>query len=242
MWPSRIFDVFMVNDEFDLVEARLKLLADQVDFFIIGESDTTFSGRKKEPKFAHMSGEKVIHLLIEIPDDLANQASTPSLRSRWAIEEFQRDTLESKAREISTDSDLLLFTDVDEIPSAEQIVELVRTFELNQGIDTMSLLMPVSFRRLNWRLKGSEGWNKGKAFRGGVLGLASGIGKPELLPGLAATCPTLGSIIKKLRPNTRTLATRSLIMRGQSQVPCLSFAIHTEYRTRAVSMIVDMAC
>jgi hypothetical protein len=202
MWPNRTFDVFMVNDEFDLVETRLELLNKHVDTFLIGESDTTFSGRKKEPKFAHLASEKVIHILIEIPEELVNEAKTGSLLSRWGVEEFQRDYLENKAREASTESDLVFFTDVDEIPSSEQISEVVRTLKLNKDLETLSLLMPVSFRRLNWLLQGSERWNKGKAFRGGGSGVG-GIRYTE-----AATTTSFGCHLSYVGFDHKKIATK----------------------------------
>lgn len=44
----RVFDCFLFFNELDLLEIRLELLNDHVDYFVIVESDITFQGDKKE--------------------------------------------------------------------------------------------------------------------------------------------------------------------------------------------------
>ncbi|NBV29238.1 glycosyltransferase family 2 protein, partial [bacterium] len=43
----KIFDCFIVEDNLDLLEKRLKLLEDKVDFFIVAESGTSMDGEDK---------------------------------------------------------------------------------------------------------------------------------------------------------------------------------------------------
>jgi hypothetical protein len=42
--PPRVFDTFAMNDEVQMAIFRLKELDPVVDYFVIGESPTTFSG------------------------------------------------------------------------------------------------------------------------------------------------------------------------------------------------------
>ena len=53
----KIFDIFSFNNELRMLELRLNILNDYVDFFVIVESNETFSGVKKEFSF-----EKNSHL------------------------------------------------------------------------------------------------------------------------------------------------------------------------------------
>ena len=43
----RVFDVFLFNDELDLLEIRMNELAESVDKFVIIEGRVTFTGRKR---------------------------------------------------------------------------------------------------------------------------------------------------------------------------------------------------
>ena len=48
----KIFDCFTFFNELDLLEFRLRLLDNYVDFFVIAESNLTFSGNPKEYNYA----------------------------------------------------------------------------------------------------------------------------------------------------------------------------------------------
>ena len=49
---KKVFDVFLFFNELDILELRLKMLDDVVDFFVITECDFTFSGKPKSLIFA----------------------------------------------------------------------------------------------------------------------------------------------------------------------------------------------
>ena len=66
-----IYDCFLFFNELDILEIRLELLYDKVDYFILSECDTTFSGISKpfyyddnKYKFKKYS-DKIIHLKHE---------------------------------------------------------------------------------------------------------------------------------------------------------------------------------
>ena len=48
---NKIYDCFMFNNENDLLEIRLNILNNYVDYFIIIESSETHSGLKKKISF-----------------------------------------------------------------------------------------------------------------------------------------------------------------------------------------------
>ena len=43
----KIFDVFTFYNELDLLELRMEILGDVVDYFVINESNITFTGKEK---------------------------------------------------------------------------------------------------------------------------------------------------------------------------------------------------
>ena len=50
---NKIFDCFMFNNETMLLEIRLNILNEYVDYFVIVESAETHSGLKKKIKFCY---------------------------------------------------------------------------------------------------------------------------------------------------------------------------------------------
>lgn len=154
-----IIDAFLVNDEIDLVEFRLSYLAPVVDTVLIGESSETFSGIAKGLNFRGLhDGVRVFH--IQIP----NLTEGLQGRSRWHREEFQRDFFLEQVRKHSSTEDVVLFCDVDEIPSVPQIYEAEALLRNNQE-EFVNLVTPVFFRFLNWKVPSQEFWSKAKAFR-----------------------------------------------------------------------------
>lgn len=117
------FDCFMIFNELDLLEIRLNILDPYVNFFVIGESQQTFSGKEKpryfeenKERFAKWE-EKIIHVLID-------EGSFPNAFERAG---HQKDSLRKvlehleEQKEIS-DLDLVYFGDIDEIWKPQQLI------------------------------------------------------------------------------------------------------------------------
>ena len=107
-----IFDTFIYSGERALLSARLKQLNPFVDFFVIVESAVTFSGRPREidlkfrDQILNEFGFKVRWIILE---ELAGTNS-------WQSEAFQRQSISEGLADIKKD-DIILLSDVDEIPS-----------------------------------------------------------------------------------------------------------------------------
>jgi beta-1,4-mannosyl-glycoprotein beta-1,4-N-acetylglucosaminyltransferase len=119
-----IIDAFLFYNEFDLLEYRLELLYEYVDWFILVESKKTFMGKenencgkwKTEPRYQKYM-DKMIHvelgkLKYENPDE--NQV--------WENEYFQRNCINMGLQKIANmknlqNEDILIISDVDEIPN-----------------------------------------------------------------------------------------------------------------------------
>ena len=113
----KIFDCFIFNHEIELLEIRLNIMDSVVDKFVITEGDKTFSGKPKtshylENKERFFKWEhKIIHNLITLPD-----ANIP-----WDREIYSRNSALNLP--IYEDEDLILMSDLDEIPNPKIIAE-----------------------------------------------------------------------------------------------------------------------
>lgn len=112
----KIIDTFLFFNELDLLEVRLNILNNFVDYFVITESDTTFSGNKKElfyqsnqERFSKFK-DKIIYNSISIPQNIS---------VTWDREIYQRNSSFDVLAKIVSDNDLILTSDLDEIPSTK---------------------------------------------------------------------------------------------------------------------------
>ena len=129
----KIFDCFMFFDEEMVVDVRLNTLNEFVDYFIIVESRFTHKGDLRELKFNHKKFEKFKDKIIYVIDDqiysqteeikpLDNEGE----KSRKYIfnaayrENGQRNLI-SKGLSGAGNEDLILISDVDEIPKLNNI-------------------------------------------------------------------------------------------------------------------------
>ncbi|GLB49957.1 glycosyltransferase family 17 protein [Neptunitalea lumnitzerae] len=122
---KKIIDGFTFFNELDLLEIRLAYLYDIVDYFVIVEADTTFSGAKKEyileqhlDRFEAYK-DKIIYLPVLMPD-FAEEAKVA-----WKREEYQRNCISEGVKKIALDpTDIILIGDLDEIPQKEVLLTL----------------------------------------------------------------------------------------------------------------------
>ena len=142
----RVVDCFLFYNEVDMLEYRLSVLWEFVDFFIVSESKFSFVGNEKpffteDPRFEKYR-EKMIVLKIEtFPFPLPDI----SRHEQWCNENYQRDYLMRGVRELLesksiNENDVLLINDVDEIPdtsflnyiSTKTVLPLNNIFVLQQ--------------------------------------------------------------------------------------------------------------
>lgn len=117
----RTFDCFPLFNEIDLLELRLNELWDVVDVFVIVESRQTFTGGTKplclqenEDRFAKYM-QKIRYVILDaFPDGMSN----------WGREEYQRNYIINGLTDIAPD-DTLILSDLDEIPRAEAVRDIV---------------------------------------------------------------------------------------------------------------------
>lgn len=114
---AKVYDCFLFFNELDLLEVRLNELQSKVDHFVLVESCETFRGlekpfyyeesKKRFEKFA----DKIIHVKLE--DKFQSD-------SAWKRESYQRNQIMRGLKNCKNE-DLILVSDVDEIPRASSI-------------------------------------------------------------------------------------------------------------------------
>jgi hypothetical protein len=139
----KIYDCFIFRNELDLLEIRLNELYNQVDYFVVVESNYTFQGAPKElilkdnwNRFVKWH-DKIIHVVV---DDMPNNGNA------WDNEHHQRNAI-MKGIEDADDEDIIIISDVDELirPS---VVEDIR----NNPRDLCGFRIPYFNFRFNYML------------------------------------------------------------------------------------------
>lgn len=155
--PKRkVYDLVLMSTELHWLEIRLHTLAPQVDFFVIIESPTTFTGNPKPlhllqnwPRFAPFH-HKIIYRIVQDPIQSARI---------WDHEDFLRNALFTHVfpdlvgtpQEANTD-DVLVVSDMDEIPRPGTLV-LLRLCAFPARLTLRSQFYYYSFQ---WRHRGSQ--------------------------------------------------------------------------------------
>ena len=129
----KIYDCFMYFDEEIVLDLRLNVLNDFVDYFVIVESIYTHRGDKRELKFNkekfNKFKDKIIYLIYDqeprnikkiFDTDSENEKSVKYIMNAVFRENGQRNFI-SKGLERANEKDLILISDVDEIPNLEKI-------------------------------------------------------------------------------------------------------------------------
>lgn len=117
---KKIVDGFTFFNELDLLEIRLKYLYDVVDYFVIVEADTSFNGEAKQMFFKENSERfsPFMNKIIYVPINMKSYEDEKKVA--WKREEFQRNSILNGLINLDiTDTDLILISDVDEIPDIE---------------------------------------------------------------------------------------------------------------------------
>ena len=129
----KIFDCFMFYDEELLLDIRMNILDKLVDYFVIVESKFFHNGKERELKFDinkySKFKKKIIYIiqdkqpqgikLIEPLDDEGTK-SFKMIYNAHLREHYQRNLIENGLNN-SEEDDIILISDVDEIPNLENV-------------------------------------------------------------------------------------------------------------------------
>ena len=155
----KIYDCFMYFDEEVVVDVRLHTLNKFVDYFVIVESKFTHKGDSRKLKFNNQKFEKFKDKIIYIVDeeiysqteelkteDNENEKSRKLIFNAAYRENGQRNLI-VKGLERANDEDLILISDVDEIPKLsglnfKNINEKIILFKQDMFYYKFNLLLP----------------------------------------------------------------------------------------------------
>lgn len=135
----KIYDCFLFFNELELLELRLMTLYNVVDYFVLVEAGTTFSGNPKELSYENNKtlfekySDKIIHVKIDkLP-----------FTDAWENEHYNRNLIMSGLTE-ANDDDYIIISDVDEIPNPETLL-----FGINKDYDVFSLKQKLFYYFVN---------------------------------------------------------------------------------------------
>ena len=124
----KIYDLILVNDELDALELRLSQMQ-QVDYFVIVESTTTFSDNEKPlyvqeniSRYRKFHNKMILHTLNTTGQDFGSDA--------WARETFSRNAMFQQVfptltmAQTPTHGDAIIVGDVDELVRPEVLTAL----------------------------------------------------------------------------------------------------------------------
>ncbi|KAK0618085.1 glycosyltransferase family 17-domain-containing protein [Bombardia bombarda] len=123
--PRKVYDLVMVNTELDWLEIRLNSTWDAVDYFVLVESNRTFTNHPKplvlkanldtDPQLAPYASKIIYHQVAFPPNHNPSRA--------WDNEDLQRNAMFTQVFPTLRDaqspnpSDVIVVSDVDEIPA-----------------------------------------------------------------------------------------------------------------------------
>ena len=111
-----IYDCFSYWDEDLLLELRLNILNKIVDYFVIVEGNKTWQNNQKKLRFRIEDFQKFEDKIIYVPVEDLPDGDDPYLR-----ENHQRNCI-SRGLKNAKDDDLIIISDLDEIPNPEKIL------------------------------------------------------------------------------------------------------------------------
>ena len=159
MSKRRIVDGFLFYNELDMLEYRLLTLDPVVDVFVLVESAYTFAGKPKpfyyeeavkEGRFAAYK-DKIVHVkLPEVPHIYPN--IDYKKEEQWNNEGYQRNAIALGIEQLElSDKDLVIISDVDEIPDPETLRGLKTGESCFLSFDVASLEMDLYYYDLTCR-------------------------------------------------------------------------------------------
>jgi beta-1,4-mannosyl-glycoprotein beta-1,4-N-acetylglucosaminyltransferase len=116
-----VYDAFQFFNEVDILLLRMHILSDVVDRFVISESTVTFSGNPKplyyeenKDRFREFQ-DRIIHVVVD---------DTPMDCDAFVRDHHQKCAVKRGLEGCSPD-DIIIFSDVDEIPNPETLKKLL---------------------------------------------------------------------------------------------------------------------
>lgn len=140
----RIIDCFIFYNEIEMINYRLNVLNNIVDFFIIVESTHTFSGREKKMYSDEVTElfdkfkDKIVHIIV---DDMPFKYPNINFNNneQWKNEIHQRNCIKRGLDKLHIfDEDFIIIADTDEIPDPRTL-QLIKNNTIPVFINILEL-------------------------------------------------------------------------------------------------------
>ena len=161
----KIYDCFNFFNELDILELRLNILYDTVDFFIIVESNLTHSGQNKpfyfeqnKDRFSKFLDKIISYKIYDNPSDFVNLPNTedielqkiygfmkttkrfnPYFQGDYGRDYFQKESVRRPLVNCE-ENDIIIISDADEIPDPKLLKQLDK-LDLNNTIYSLNQTM-----------------------------------------------------------------------------------------------------
>lgn len=162
----KIYDCFNFFNELDILELRLNILYETVDYFVIVESDVTHSGEQKpfyyednKKRFSKFSDKIISYKIYDTPDKFTNlpivedielnniyrfseitSAFNSETQPDYGRDFFQKESVR-RALINCDDDDIIMISDADEIPNPE----LIKQYQKMKLDDTIYSLNQMTY-------------------------------------------------------------------------------------------------
>lgn len=161
---GKIYDCFNFFNELDVLEIRLNILYDYVDYFVIVESDIKHSGESKpfyyednKERFSKFSDKIINYKIFDTPNEFDNLSSSDdeellkiynyinTQTNRFNIHnqpDYGRDFFqkESVRRALinCNDDDIIIISDADEIPNPDMLGNIIHNMDILNNIYSLN--------------------------------------------------------------------------------------------------------
>ncbi len=116
-----IFDCFQYFNEDHIADLRFNILDEYVDFFVVVESTVNHQGQTRKLHFDKNKYKKFLNKIVYIEvDDTPDNIKKPHTGGESLVEQHQRNSI-MKGLNKSEDNDLIILSDVDEIPDLNKL-------------------------------------------------------------------------------------------------------------------------
>ncbi|PPQ93716.1 hypothetical protein CVT25_013056 [Psilocybe cyanescens] len=168
----KVLDAVLMSNELDLLEIRMHELDSVADYFLIVESNATFTGLPKETFFANNRARfaKFEHKIVY--SFLPGYALYPG-QSPWDVEAHTRNTMTMlirshlSASNLQNTPNMIIMSDLDEIP-ARHTIDLLRSCDFGASVHLQLRDFLYSFEWFigltSWRAS-AQMWNYNSFYR-----------------------------------------------------------------------------
>lgn len=153
----KIYDCFTFFNEIDILKIRIEELKDVVDKFVLVEANKTHSGKEKNLYFQELKNEFDVYkdqiVAYTVEDIPQIDYTLPIEHQRLPSEIHQRNCIYKALQQLESnlecdDNDIILISDVDEIPRKDKIGEAIKLI-LENGHDYVVFVQDLYYFNFN---------------------------------------------------------------------------------------------